>query len=153
MAPPPPGDGFAPDVIKVSSGCWTLGTFNPGYRGMGAHNEAFINRFRVIPWGYDDAVEKRLVSSPGVRLLGAALREARVSRTITTPVGTKALQRLDSDLHTFPVDTCLWSFTGLFQPQEQVKVQAIIQDRSIKQILEAEVASRGEVRPEPETVV
>lgn len=133
-----PGDGFAPDVVKVSKGCWVLGTFNPGYRGMGLHNEAFINRFRVIPWGYDEAVEKRLIPSGTVRLLGTALREARLARTISTPVGTKALQRLYQDLQSFPVDTCLWSFTGLFQPNEQPKVMAIIQDRSIKSLLQAE---------------
>lgn len=138
-----PGDGYSPDVVKVSPGCWVLGTFNPGYRGMGMHNEAFINRFRVIPWGYDEAVEKKLVSSPAVRLLGAALREARAARTISTPVGTKALQRLDGDLHNFPVETCLWTFTGLFQPNEQPKVHAIIQDRSIKQLLDAESAARA----------
>ena len=133
-----PGDGFAPDVVKVSTGCWVLGTFNPGYRGMGLHNEAFINRFRVIPWGYDEAVEKRLIPSGTVRLLGTALREARMARTIATPVGTKALQRLYQDLQSFPVKTCLWSFTGLFQPNEQTKVLAIIQDRSIESLLENE---------------
>ena len=40
-------------------------------------NEAFINRFRHIRWGYDKDVEAKLIDSPAIRLLGEALRTAR----------------------------------------------------------------------------
>ena len=53
---------------------------------MGEMNEAFINRFRHIRWGYDKDVEAKLINSPAIRLLGEALRTARESSTIRTPV-------------------------------------------------------------------
>lgn len=130
---------FLPEETKVNTGCWVVGTYNAGYRGSGSLNEAFQNRFRHLPWDYDDSVEKRLVSSETVLLLGKALRDARNLRTLSTPVGTKALVRLWEDAQTLNVDLALWAFTGMFPPSERPKVEAIITDRSIKVLLEEEV--------------
>ena len=43
-----------PETVVGSLDLWIIGTYNEGYRGMGEMNEAFINRFRHIPWGYDE---------------------------------------------------------------------------------------------------
>jgi hypothetical protein len=135
---------FMPDVVNASDDLWIVGTMNPGYKGAGSLNEAFTNRFRWIPWGYDEAVEKKLIPSASVRLLGQALREARSGRSITTPVGTSALSRLCEDVEVYGVDTALWMFKAMFSPQEQPKVEAIIQDRSITMLLNDEqVAKNG----------
>ena len=131
---------YLPEQVTVNPDTWILGTYNPGYRGAGAMNEAFINRFRHLPWDYDQTVEQQLVDSPAVLLLGKALRDARAMRAITTPVGTKALMRLVDDVRHRGVETALWIFSGMFPPHEKAKIDAIILDRSIPQLLMAEAA-------------
>ena len=134
-----------PEQVPVCPDTFVIGTYNDGYRGAGKHNEAFANRFRHLPWGYDDAVERKLVKSATVLLLGAALREARDLRQISTPVGTKALMRLVNDVQALGVDIALWAFSGMFPANERLKVETIIEDRSIKTLLAAE-------RPVEETI-
>ena len=51
------GGQIMPDVVSAHMDLWIVGTYNEGYRGMGEMNEAFINRFRHIRWGYDGNVE------------------------------------------------------------------------------------------------
>ena len=131
---------FLPELVTVNTDTWIIGTYNTGYRGAGAMNEAFLNRFRHLPWDYDSAVEQRLVSSPAVLLLGKALRDARAMHAISTPVGTKVLMRLADDVRHRGIETALWVFTGMFPPHEKAKIEAIIADRSIPQLLIAEAA-------------
>lgn len=136
---------WMPEVVKCSTDLWVLCTYNPGYAGMSKTNEAFANRFVWLPWGYDEDVEKKLIKSPAVRLFGQALRNARETRAITTPVGTSALQRLEEDLVHLGIDYALWAFTGQFTSKtEAAVVEEIIKDRSIRDMLEKEMAP-----PEP----
>jgi hypothetical protein len=135
------GGAFLAEQTKVHQDAWVFGTYNAGYRGAGQHNEAFANRFRHIPWGYDTDVEKALIKSDSLMLMGEALREARRFRHISTPVGTKAIQRLREDIMAFGVDTALWIFTGMFTEAERTKVDGILVDRSIKALIEAEFSS------------
>ena len=138
---------FIPEIVKASDGMWIVGTINPaGYKGA-SMGEAFLNRWVHIPWGYDEAVEKKLIPSATVRLLGQALREARATRAINTPIGTAALSRLCEQVTDYGVETSLWMLTAMFTPQEQPKVEAIIQDRSIKMLLEDEVAATNTSAP------
>ena len=142
---------YMPEVTKCSTDLWTLCTYNPGYAGMSKTNEAFANRFVWLPWGYDEEVEKRLIKSPAIRLLGQALRTARETRAITTPVGTSALQRLEQDLIGLGVDFALWAFSGQFTSKTEASVvEEIINDKSIRMMLEAEEAARN---PKEETPV
>jgi MoxR-like ATPase len=130
-----------PEVIKCSTDLWVLCTYNPGYAGMSRTNEAFANRFVWLPWGYDESVEKRLIKSPAIRLLGLSLRAARETRAITTPIGTSALQRLEADIACLGVDYALWAFQGQFTNRTEASVvEEIINDRTIKQMIEAELA-------------
>lgn len=141
--PVPDGHGgYQPEVVQANKNLWVVCTYNPGYAGMSKTNEAFANRFAWLEWGYDPAVEAQLIKSPAVLLLGQALRLARETRAITTPVGTSALQRLERDLVRLSVDYALWAFTGQFTSKtEKTKVEAIILDRGIRGMLEAEFAS------------
>lgn len=135
---------YMPEVVKCSTDLWVLCTYNPGYAGMSKTNEAFANRFVWLPWGYDEDVEKRLIKSPAIRLLGQALRTARETRAITTPVGTSALQRLEADVIGLGVDYAIWAFTGQFTSKtEAAVVDEIITDKSIRMMLEAEVAQNN----------
>lgn len=134
-----PGDGFMPEMVVGHMNLWIVGTFNEGYRGMADMNEAFVNRFRHIEWGYDEKVEKTLVPSPSIHLLADALRTARSQNKLRTPVGTAALQRLHLDITTFGVDMALGMFTAVFKAQERDVVRAIIEDRSINILLGEEL--------------
>ena len=139
---------YMPEVTICSKDLWVLCTYNPGYAGMSKTNEAFANRFVWLPWGYDEEVEKRLIKSPAVRLLGQALRTARETRAITTPIGTSALQRLEQDLVSLGIDYALWAFSGQFTSKtEAAVVNEIIVDKSIRLLMEAEEAERN---PKPE---
>lgn len=138
--PVPDGHGgYQPEVVTVTQQLWVVCTYNPGYAGMAKTNEAFAQRFVWLPWDYDEEVEKALIKSPAVRLLGKALRLARETRAITTPIGTSALQRLEQDLLHLSIDYALWAFSGQFTSKaEKAKVDAIIVDRGIRGMLEAE---------------
>lgn len=130
---------FMPEVIHANPDLWVFATVNPsGYRGTAPMNEAFTNRFLFVPFGYSDEVEKRLIPSNAVRMLGMALREARATRSIATPVGTAALAELCENIETYGTTMALWLFTAMFQPQEIPKVEAIITDRSIAMLIEDE---------------
>lgn len=132
--------GFAPEVVKAHKDLWVIATVNPvGYKGVQSAPEAFVNRFDWMIWDYDQAVEERLVPSATIRLLGEALRTARsTSRVISTPVGTSALQRLNLNVATFGATVGLEMFMGLFGLNEREKVRAIIEDRNILDVLNAE---------------
>jgi MoxR-like ATPase len=133
------GGQFMPETVVGSLDLWIIGTYNEGYRGMGEMNEAFINRFRHLPWGYDPTVEGKLVKSPAIRLLADALRTTRKANKIRTPVGTAALQRLERDVHAFGAEVALWTFSGMFKANEREIVETIIDDRSIEVLLSEEI--------------
>ena len=150
------GDGnFMPDMVSTSLDLWILGTYNPGYRGMGEMNEAFSARFRHLAWGYDEKVEKKLVNSPTIHTLADACRQARNANKLRTPVGTVALTRLQQDIATFGVSAALEVFVGSFKPQEYDTVKAIITDRSIEVLLNdehrVELPVYGPPAPDPDS--
>lgn len=120
--------GFSPEVVKANPALWIVATINPGYKGTQTMAEATSNRFRWLPWDYDEDTEKALIPSKTVRLIGGRLREAIASRLLTVPVGTSVLQRLNDDCAMFGVDAALWTFRGLFPPAERDRVDAIIFD-------------------------
>ena len=130
---------YRPETVVANKNLWIMASWNPGYAGMAKTNEAFANRFKLLEWNYDEEVEKKLIKSPAVRLLGQALRNARAQRSITTPVGTRALQLLEGDLVHLGVDFSVWAFKGQFiTSQEKIVVNEIIKDRGIEQMMRDE---------------
>lgn len=139
---------FLPEIVEAHPDLWIVATINPAvYGGTGKMNEAFTNRWTHIPWGYDENTEKKLIPSAAIRLLGQALREARANRAITTPIGTAALIRLSEHVRDFGVDAALWMLEGMFLPQEQAKVRAILTDRSIAMLLRDEQQASAPAAP------
>ncbi len=132
------GGIIMPEVVSAHMDLWIVGTYNEGYRGMGDMNEAFLNRFRHLTWGYNTDVEATLVKSGAIRTLGDALRTARGKGVLRTPVGTAALQRVEADCATFGPEMGLSIFLGLFKPMERPQVEDIINDRSIIVLLNEE---------------
>lgn len=137
--------GWAPEVVDAKSTLWCLSTINPGYKGTQTMAEATSNRFRWVPWDYDKDTEKSLVPSVTIRTIGDELRNLRVQRVVTLPVGTSALQRFNHDCVTFGVENALWVFQGMFPPNERERVITMIEDRGFKDMLQAEYPSVGVV--------
>lgn len=129
---------FMPDSVTASLDLWVIGTYNEGYRGMSEMNEAFINRFRHVAWGYDPDIEEKLIASPAIRLLGEKLRLARKSNSIRTPVGTSALQRVERDVKSFGITLGMDVLIGMFKANEREVVKTIIEDGSIFVLLQEE---------------
>lgn len=148
-----PGDGFMAETVTTSTNLWLIGTFNEGYRGMSDMNEAFINRFRHIEWGYDEKVERALVSSPTIHLFADALRQARSQSKLRTPVGTASLQRLALDIDTFGYQVALQVFVSVFKQQERDVVRTIITDRSIDVLLDEEAKSNAAMNADMDAAV
>jgi AAA domain (dynein-related subfamily) len=136
------GGTIMPEIVSAHMDLWIIGTYNEGYRGMGELNEAFINRFRHIRWGYDANVELKLIKSAAVRLLGDALRTSRQKNALRTPIGTAALQKLERDIETFGPVMGLEVLIGMFKMGEQDIVSSIIEDRSIIVLLNEEQRQR-----------
>ena len=130
--------GFSPEVVKSNPGLWVISTINPGYKGTQTMAEATSNRFRWLPWDYDEDTEKALIPSKTVRLIGGRLRQALANRTITVPVGTSVLQRFNADCAMFGVDSAIWAFQGLFPPAERDRVDVIMTDMGFMDLLKEE---------------
>lgn len=140
---PVPGGGFLPEQVVASDDLWIVGTINPGYKGAGALQEAFANRWQWIEWGYDKDVEDKLVDLSSVRILGDALREARRSRVLSTPIGTSALQQVCRNAREFGAESALAMLRAMFQPTERERYDTIVNDRSIAMLLSDEVRADG----------
>ena len=108
---------------------------------MGKMNQAFAQRFEHILWDYDIEVEKKLVKSPTVRLLGDALRNARKAAEIQTPLGTSALQRITRNVKAMGPELAMDVLLGMFDSSERDVVKAIIEDRSIVPMLKEEATA------------
>jgi len=143
-----PGDGFMPEVVPCSDNLWIVATMNPNYRGAGALNEAFANRFRHLEWEYDAKVERRLVPNEGCRLLGQALRNARAQGHIRTPVGTSALMRLAQDVAEDGADMALYSLLSMFTPTEKEHVNEVIESQSFRSMIVSMPTGVGEGWPD-----
>ena len=141
---------YRPETVVASKDLWILASWNPGYAGMAKTNEALANRFQPMEWNYDEDVEKKLIKSPTVRLLGQALRNARTQRSITTPVGTRALQLMEGNLKELGVDFSVWAFLSQFtSQQEKIVVNEILKDRGIVDLLKAEFETPASVEATP----
>jgi hypothetical protein len=123
------------EMVKLHEDTWVVGTMNPNYRGAGALNEAFANRFRFLRWDYNPEVEKTLIPNEGVRLLGDALRTARATGHLRTPVGTSALMRLANDVTKNGVDMAIYCLLSMFTQDETPVVEEIIESRSFRSLI------------------
>lgn len=132
---------FMPEVIHVSEGTWFVSTTNPGYQGNSL-GHALRNRFTHISWGYDPKIEEKLIPSKTVRQLGAALREARAKRVISTPIGTSLLAGTCRHAMQYGVALALDMLMAAFPEKEQAAVEAIITDRSFRTLLHDEENAR-----------
>lgn len=144
--------GYSPEVVKAAPSMWSIVTINPGYKGTQGMQDATNNRFVSFDWGYDDAVERKLIKSTTVRTLGNLIRQARDRNALTTPVGTSALVRLNNMTARYGAELALDSFKAMFTDREKPAVQTIIEDGGVLDALKAEypTPTSAVAAPEPE---
>ena len=138
------GGQFMPETVTASLDLWVIATMNEGYRGMGELTEALVSRFEHLVWDYDDEVEKKLVKSPTIRLLGEKLRLARKANKIRTPLGTSGLQKIQRNVATFGPEMAMNIMLGQFKPNERDIVASIVEDGSIIVLLMEEAKQAEE---------
>jgi hypothetical protein len=80
-------------------------------------------------------VEYKLIPNDAVRTLGDALRQARATGHIRTPVGTSALMRVVTDVQRDGVDMALFVLRSMFTADEKLVVDEIIESRSFKALI------------------
>jgi hypothetical protein len=136
--------GFMPEEVKVNPNLWCIVTINPSYKGTQTMAEASSNRFRWLPWDYDQETERALVPSTTIRLMGEALREAKLRKAISMPIGTSVLQRFNDDCAEYGAENALWAFLGIFSPVERERVTDILDEAGMADLLKQEY-------PTPET--
>lgn len=142
------GDGFMPKITKASPNLWILGAYNDGYRGSGQLQEAFLNRFKHIQWGYEEAIEKQLVASPVIRRMGVTLRAAYETKAISTPIGTKALEGFTATFFEHGPEYALWEFLGMFPGKDRARAEAILEQNTLVKYLADEWEQRNEDAPD-----
>lgn len=84
------------EVVKAQPGkVLIVVTGNPDYVGTGIFSEAFVDRFgiRFLDWGYDAAVERKLVKSRSLLKMAGDLRKR--TDDILTPVSTRLLTEFE----------------------------------------------------------
>lgn len=133
------GGQFMPETTSTSLDLWVIATYNEGYQGMVKMNQAVHQRFDHILWDYSDEVERKLIQSPTILLMGSAFRQARKARTLNTPIGTAVLQRMQRNVATLGVPMAVEVFLGMFDARERPVAEAILQDRSFITSLAEEV--------------
>jgi MoxR-like ATPase len=80
------------ETIPCHPNTLIVATMNRGYAGTQSMNFALANRFMYhLSWGYDDAVEQKLVDLKSVREFAKQLRIAEENGTIQTPTPTNAV--------------------------------------------------------------
>lgn len=140
--------GLMPKITKASPNLWILGAYNDGYRGSGQLQEAFLNRFKHIQWGYEEAIEKQLIASPVIRRMGVTLRMAYETRAISTPVGTKALEGFTAAFFQHGPEYALWEFLGMFPGKDRARAESILEQNTLVKYLADEWEQRNEDAPD-----
>lgn len=120
---------------------------NPNYRGTIELNAAFLNRFDFkIPWGYDTAVEEKLVNFPTVREIARKLREM-YGTEVQTPVSTNMLMEFEEFATNPELGTTFatLNFVAAFRSDEQDSVRRMIEleDENIQKDMRFHARNKG----------
>jgi nitric oxide reductase NorQ protein len=108
------------EVVKAKSGTVLIVvTGNPDYVGTGLFSEAFKDRFavRFLDWGYDAAVERKLVKSRTLLKMANDLRARKDD--ILTPVSTRLLTEFEEVVNLFGWDFAVENLLDRFDDSEE----------------------------------
>lgn len=113
------------EVIIANPNFWLVCTMNPDYEGTKPLNLALKDRFRIIPLGYSDRVERKL--SIDEKMLEVA-QKLRDSDEITmTPVSTRDLIKYRDDQIKYGESIARAFFINNFDITEQPVVKEVME--------------------------
>ena len=126
--------GHKGEVVHAHPRLLVVADMNPNYRGTIELNDAFRNRFPIkVAWGYDLAVEERLVKSAELREIVRKLRA--MGTEIATPVSTNLLmefERMAVD-PALTFDFAVANFIMAFRSNERDAVRNVL-DMSLSKV-------------------
>ena len=81
------------EVVRAHKDLQIFATMNEGigYAGTAPLSHAVKNRFIILRWGYDPAVEKNLIAAEAVRTFGDRIRDLYRKGDVETPTTTNSL--------------------------------------------------------------
>ena len=134
--------GYA--TFKVHPECFQVASYNGGngYGGTVDLNEATKRRFKQLPWGYDDTVERQLISRmPVLHTIKEQVRRLISAGDVETPLGPSKLMQFEEDAIALNLDVAIAFFLGSFKDVERDALSEIIlhhRDRLEQELAAAE---------------
>lgn len=121
--------GHQGESIRAHPDLLIVADMNPKYRGTQELNLAFANRFPIkVVWGYDPAVEEKLVPS---KALLDMVRKIRNEAGIQTPIGTNAMLEFVELFGSLGFKFAMSNFTNGFRDTERGAVDKILDASSV----------------------
>jgi len=117
------------ETFKVHPQCFMVASYNggTGYTGTIDLNHATKRRFKQLPWGYDDKVERQLVSRiPVLHTIKDQVRKLISAGDVETPLGPSKLMQFEEDALSLNLDLAIDFFLGSFMDIERDALAEII---------------------------
>lgn len=116
--------GHKGEHVKAHPDLLVVADMNPKYRGTMDLNLALNNRFPLkVQWGYDDAVEDKLVASKALLDL---VRRIRKDASIRTPIGTNMMMEFVSVAVALGMKFAIHNFTNAFADSERDSISKLL---------------------------
>lgn len=110
------------ETFKLHPECFMVASYNGGtaYTGTVELNKATKRRFKQLPWGYDEDVERQLVSRlPSLHLIKTEVRRMISIDDVVTPLGPSKLIKFEDDAIDLNLDLAIEFFLGSFEEIER----------------------------------
>lgn len=134
---------YLPTVIKAHPDFWCIGSYNEGYRGNVALQDAFANRFSHMVWDYDPVVEGQLLRYSATKMLLDGIRSLRTDGVISTPVGVTAFRALEDNIDAIGEVLAIESFVSMFPTLERTVARQCVESSGFFNLIEADKMSVG----------
>ena len=130
------------ETFKVHPEAFIVASYNGGngYTGTVELNEATKRRFKQLPWGYDEQVERTLIRRlPTLHIIKEHVRKLITAGDQETPLGPSKLLQFEDDAIALNLDLAIAFFLGSLKDVERDAVAEIIAHHRDR--LEAELAA------------
>ena len=120
------------ETIHAHPDLFIVATMNPFYAGTQEMNAAFRNRYSLqIEWGYDEKVEKQLVSSKKLLEIAGKIRSREAAGDIVTPTPTNALIDFIEVAGALGLEFAMQNFVARYQEDEAAAVKMVFDSERI----------------------
>jgi MoxR-like ATPase len=139
------------EIVKAHEKLLIVTDYNPNYRGTMQLNEAFLNRFQVKQdWGYNDAVEDKLVQSAELLKLARAIR---VNNQFKTPVSTNSMMEFLRLAVHLGYNFAANNFANMFESSERGSAVNLLDAHSVGIKDQVAALAKKELGPKADKVV